>query len=443
VNKQNIPETANTHCRQTAHGQVMILFAVALIALVGMVALAVDAGFLMAERRQNQAAVDAAALSAAQAVLDNKDSTFVQLSGKSYGALNSSVSEGQVNVEWPAPGNGPQSGPYYVRVTITKEVQKFFLGAIYGGSWQVTNTAVAGVEPVPKPYALVALSPCPAAGIKLNGGVTVTINGGGSILSNCNITNTALGGSSSLVSVGGSIDAVGYIESNEQWYAADGINPGMRPVADPLKDATPPDPATLATITALPACMNDAICYIEPGVYNSLSFNVRNKVCMQPGIYYLTGSTKVTFQNNNSFLTNKPSECPLLRSSPPGVMIYVTGSASIDMKNNQVILSTIYPTPPGEAQCLASDAPYPGAPCGMVLWIANGTAFASQAGAITLFEGIFYAPYSSVRLQGTPGSDAQGVQIIVGQLELGGNGGFNLVYKEYVKLDSPRVFLVE
>ena len=431
VNRQ---ATRNTCNHQSFHGQVMILFAVGLFALVGIVALAVDVGFLLSERRQNQAAVDAAALSAARAMLDNQSTAFVIESGQDYGSRNADVAMSDVIVE---PGNDE------VRVTITKEVRRFFLGAVYGGNWQVSNTAVARIEPVPKPYALVALSPCPAAGIKLNGGVTITIDGGGSILSNCNITNTASGGGSSLVLVGGSIDAAGYIESNPSWTAPDGINPGMNTVDDPLADATPPNPATLDLITALPGCLNDAVCYIEPGVYNNLSFNVRNKVCMQPGIYYLTGNTKITFQNTNSILTNKASECPALRTSPPGVMIYVTGNASIDMKNNQVILSTIYPIRTGNSECLAADAPYAGAPCGMVLWIANGSAFASQAGAITLFEGIFYAPDSTVALQGTPGSDAQGVQIIVGRLELGGNGGFNLKYVEYVRLDSPRVFLIE
>ena len=46
--------------RSSLPGQVMILFAVGLIALIGVVALAVDVGFLLAERRQNQAAVGSA-----------------------------------------------------------------------------------------------------------------------------------------------------------------------------------------------------------------------------------------------------------------------------------------------------------------------------------------------------------------------------------------------
>jgi uncharacterized membrane protein len=190
----------------------MVLFAVAIMVLIGVVALAVDVGFLLAERRQNQAAVDAAAMSAAQSILDNKTSAEVQTAGKIYGAPNAGVPQGDVIVEWPVPGSGPRTGDKFVRVTITKDVQKFFLGAIYGGDWQVTTSAIAAIEDVQKPYALVALN-CP--GMEFNGGIEVHIAGEGSAISNCNITNS---GAASLVSVGGSIDAAGTIQSNDSWY---------------------------------------------------------------------------------------------------------------------------------------------------------------------------------------------------------------------------------
>ena len=48
-----------------ASGQVMIIFAMAALVLVGFVALSVDTGFLMAEKRQTQSAADAAALAGA------------------------------------------------------------------------------------------------------------------------------------------------------------------------------------------------------------------------------------------------------------------------------------------------------------------------------------------------------------------------------------------
>jgi uncharacterized membrane protein len=75
MDAENVVESGqmdNRRNHQSFRGQVMILFAVGLI---GVVALAVDVGFLLAERRQNQAAVDSAALSAAKTVVDNPDAT--------------------------------------------------------------------------------------------------------------------------------------------------------------------------------------------------------------------------------------------------------------------------------------------------------------------------------------------------------------------------------
>lgn len=426
-------------------GQVMIIFAAGLIALVGVIALAVDVGFLLAERRQNQAAVDAAAMSAAWSLLLNEESEIVP-AGKDYGARNADVSEDAVLVEWPAPGAGPFSGDEYVRVTITKDVRKFFLGAVYSGDWQVTNTAVAGIDRVPKPYALVALN-CP--GIELNGSIQVNIAGNGSAISNCDIANS---GNSSIFSVGGSIDAVGTIESNSGWVAPDGINPNSIPAPDPLAGAqVPPIPTTNRDV---PDCLSDDVCVIEPGRYTNKSFTVRNTVCMMPGTYYLDGNTQISFQNTNSTLTNKVThsftspQCGASSGVGGGVLIYIApgSSASIDMGNGKMEISTSYPaldSPPSPpaSPCAAGDAPYTNATCGMVLWIANGSTFDAGGNAIAKFEGVIYAPQSYVELQGTPGSN--GLQVIVGELALGGNAAFNIEYRSYVNLNRPGVFLVE
>ncbi len=59
----------------------------------------------------------------------------------------------------------------------------FFVGAVYSGDWEVTARAVAGVEPYPRPYALLALDP---PGMYINGTTSVYVEGG-SAMSNSNI----------------------------------------------------------------------------------------------------------------------------------------------------------------------------------------------------------------------------------------------------------------
>lgn len=205
----------------------------------------------------------------------------------------------------------------------------------------------------------------------------------------------------------------------------------------------------------VPTCLSSAACVIEPGLYHNKSFTVRNTVCMRPGTYYLSGNTRINFQNTNSLLTNRQphnisgaSQCPTGNGIGGGVLIYIApgSTASIDMGNGKLDVSTSYPAlsplpaPPASA-CSAGAAPYTGATCGMVLWIANGSSFDSGGNAMAKFEGVIYAPQSHVTLQGTPGSN--GLQVIVGRLSLGGNAVFTIAYREYVRLERPAVYLVE
>jgi hypothetical protein len=282
---------------------------------------------------------------------------------------------------------------------------------------------VSGIEAVPKPYALIALN-CP--GITVSGNIKLYIDGEGSVMSNCNIANS---GNSSIISAGGTIDANGTIQQNDGWVA-DSFNEGVRKTPNPLENAAPPPKGS---VQPKPDCLNDDICLMPAGYYNNLgTITVKNTVCLTGGTYYLDGNTRLNFQNTHSLLTSESSLCP----PNDGVLIYVTGTARIDMGNGKLNIATSYPDP-----CLPEDEPYPGATCGMVLWIANGSTFDGSGNAGATFDGVVYAPLSTVSLQGTPGS--HGIQVIVGNLNLSGNPEFTINYREYVQANSPAVFLVE
>src|SRR4029079_4851358 len=185
-----LPSTSAPSRRRVANGQALVIFALFSLVLLGALALAVDAGMLLAERRQDQSAADAAALAAGRAAVDIKSAAEVLATGQLYGAWNSRPGS-TITINRP-----PTSGPYagnnkYVEAVVTSAPPKFFVGAVYTGTWTVTARAVAGIEPVKRPYALLALHP---PGIAINGGPTITISGAGSIMSNGNISNT--GGSS-------------------------------------------------------------------------------------------------------------------------------------------------------------------------------------------------------------------------------------------------------
>jgi len=397
----------------------MIIFALVALVLVGFVALAVDTGFLMSERRQAQSAADAGALAAATDVLRNKSLAVVQNAGKSYGAENADVAQDNVVINWP-PASGEYAGNLkYVEAIVSKDVEKFFVGALYDGDWEVTARAVAGVEPEPRPYALLALS---APGIYINGSTKLYVDGG-SAMSNSNILGS---GGSNVFFADGSIDASGTISGNPSWYAGAGMNPGASAIPDPLEDANAP---TTTGDPALPASCSSTCTFLPGNYHNRGTITISGTATFQKGIYVFSGNTKLNLQNSGSQLIGE------------GVLFYFTGSASFDPKNGGIRLTAPCLTAATQIATCSGEAAYAGGVNGMTLWIANCTTFDSQGSAMFEVEGVIYAPCSHVELHGNPAG--VGIQVIVGDLVIKGTSDFLINYREYVKMDKPRVWLTE
>ncbi|HUG14821.1 MAG TPA: pilus assembly protein TadG-related protein [Thermomicrobiales bacterium] len=426
-----LPRVTGGPRRRTA-GQSLVLFALFGFVLVGFMALAIDGGFILAERRQVQSAADAAALAAARSVLDLRP-LQVNPSGQTYGAANSRAGS-TVDINWP-PLSGPHTGdPFYVEAIVSQPVQQFFVGALYSGDWSVTARAVAGVEPIVRPYALLALRDCASGGtgIYINGSGSVDVHTG-SIMSNCNIARS---GQSSVVTAGGTIDAAGTIDPGSLWSAGagyhqrpvvndpvieSGIVPPSRDAAKTVGNVTTSAQLQLAVTNIQPngRCPGGATCVMEPGYYGgNLNVDVHGTLQMKPGIYYFGDSFTLTTTSDNAVVQGL------------GVLLYITDSAAFTPSNAAIHLAAA-PT------SLYS----PNGLDGMVMWIANCTPFMMMANGSFTLEGVLYAPCSQVRLYGSPGSN--GVQVIVGNLELSGGGSFDILYTDYISANSPMVFLIE
>jgi Flp pilus assembly protein TadG len=392
-------------------GQVSVIFAMALLGLVGFVALSIDGGYIMAERRQAQNAADAAALAAAKSLFDGQTGSIAP-SGQGYAALNSGALPGDVDVSWP-PATGTYSGDdKYVQVTLSKEVRKFFVGAVYGGDWKVSASATAGIEKEPANYALIALSEDNPPGIHLNGNTGIDVSGdNGSAMSNTTITST---GTASFTT-DGSIDANGSIQTAGGTWS-DEIRPNSPIVDDPLAGmAYPPKGDTRNYPTDY--CKND--CTIEPGYYHNGLLNIDRTATMKPGVYYLENFDMV-LQNTNSTLRGD------------NVLLFMTGGTIVfDSKNGNVDLSAS-PTPL-----------YPGGQANLLFWYTRCTTVDMQGNGNLHFEGIFYAPCADVILHGNPGSETIDGQIFVGTLEVVGTSDVGITYRNLVDTERPRVFLVE
>ncbi|MGH9175981.1 MAG: DUF7305 domain-containing protein, partial [Vicinamibacterales bacterium] len=334
----------------------------------------------------------------------------------------------------------PISGAYagqsgYVQVVVQKDVQKFFVGAIYGGDWRVTASAVAGIEQDPRPYALLVLEDP----LDLRGTVSLIVNDG-SIHVNDDVTRSGI---SNVVDVDGTLSATGTIEVNESWQTG-GIRPNIQdPVPDPLAGTPPPSPGppiTSAMLTAAgftvsgPKWVCAGTCTLPPGYYHHSNISpstieAGGTVIFEPGIHYFDGNINLSASNTNSWI------------EADGVLMYFTGNSSFTPGNGNFYLSApCLPETPSIGSCDGMAA-YSGGANAMALWIANCSQFDASGNGNYSVEGVIYAPCSFVSMDGTPST--LGMQVIVGELQLRGTGSFTINYRDYVRADYPRVFLVE
>ena len=397
--------------------QVMILFAVATIVILGAAALAVDVGFLLAERRQVQAAADSAAMAAAQSALDN-DEGGIETAAISYATQNAGVSATEVLVDVNA--DGPGDADRYIEVTIEKDVQKFFLGAVYPGAWTTSATAIAAVEDVDGNYALITLDPDSEPGVYLNGTTGIVISGNqGGAASN----STMHGNANTTFDAEGVIHAFGDIQSGSYWVASRIVANRNRLVPDPilasgLSEPTPP--ATVRDQAYVDECLSSNPCNLEPGRYTNVSISMGNndRIVMSPGLFYFDGNTSFDLKNKSEL-------------TGIGVLLYFTDSASLQPKNGNINLRAAAVSAGGEVPTYND----------MVVWVANCTDVDLQGNGEMYFQGIFYAPCSDSWMHGGTSETVRG-QLILGTLDIRGNTDLGIVYEQRAATSQPAVFLV-
>ena len=139
----------DTHRPTRERGQILVLFALALVAIVGMVGLVLDSGGAFAQRRNEQNAADVAALAAANDLIVNQgDADWVgtarsiaSQNGYTDGVNGASVQVSCVN----CPGQALVAGVDGVQVTvdITAPHTNNFAGVLGMPTWEVSTTATS------------------------------------------------------------------------------------------------------------------------------------------------------------------------------------------------------------------------------------------------------------------------------------------------------------
>jgi len=126
-----------TRTRDRQRGQMLVLFTLALVAIIAMVGLVIDGGAVYAQRRGQQNAADLAALAAADALYNAQTQSQAVAVAKGVTASNSyadTVNGVVVTVTFP---------PNKVQVDVSAPHQNYFAGVVGQPTWQVSTTAQA------------------------------------------------------------------------------------------------------------------------------------------------------------------------------------------------------------------------------------------------------------------------------------------------------------
>lgn len=118
--------------RERERGQMLVIFALALIALVGMVGLIIDGGDSFLQRRDQQNVADAAAMAAGYASVNGQDPTAAALAVASANGYPNGVNGTTVAVSVTATA---------ITVDVSKPHRNYFSGIMGFASWGVSATA--------------------------------------------------------------------------------------------------------------------------------------------------------------------------------------------------------------------------------------------------------------------------------------------------------------
>lgn len=168
-------------------GQAVVLIALALVAMFGFAALAIDGGRVFSEKRRAQNAADSAAYAAASASIDGSDweqAGLDQASFNDFFDADATENTGQdldVMVFNP-PVDGPYAGDAkYYQAKIRNRVEQVFSQVVYPNGLEIAAEAVAFAQPagpMSEGDAIVALTPHGCQAIKVHGNGIVKVNGG-------------------------------------------------------------------------------------------------------------------------------------------------------------------------------------------------------------------------------------------------------------------------
>ena len=386
--------------RNDEAGNVAIIFALALVPVMGLVGAAVDYSHGNSVKTAMQAATDATALRMAKNAASLTSAQLSQQATDSFNALfTRAETQGvQVNAQFNAQKKS-------TTIAVTGSIKTDFMGVMGFSNLSIGARAVA--IPIGDGTACVLALNKTASGTATAQGVTNVNLVGCSLYDNSSSPSAlTVGGSAKLSAL--SVGVVGGVSGGGTISATKGVSTGLWPISDPYEKLAVP---------AFSGCdernftAKDTVT-INPGVYcGGMKLNAHADVTMNPGVYYI---------DRGDFSVNGTAKV-----TGTGVTIIFTSSTGSNWPTASINGgATINLTPPTTGDL-----------AGVVMFgdrqMPVGTAINLDGGSSQYFGGAMYFPTGAVTFAGGAGTSASCTKLIADTITFTGNSDFAIDCKDY------------
>jgi Flp pilus assembly protein TadG len=288
--------------RNIRRGSIVVLVAACLIVIMAFVAIAIDGGVLVEQRRKSQATADAAALAAATDLFNkypvNKGfdaQVTATAAAQSIAAANGYANDETTSIV--TTRTSPQTylgGPYrgqmlpkgYAEVTVQYNQNRYFSSILGTGTIPVQARSVARGKWEPTYVGILVLDLHASGALRATGGGAGTVTGGAAVIVNSDAIDAAITTGGSILTatdfaITGGTSGGGFVGE---------VTTGALPQPDPLRNLPQPKSSDYVLRSNGPSHFSNGNKTLSPGVYSGgITISGQANVYMQPGIYYMDG----------------------------------------------------------------------------------------------------------------------------------------------------------
>jgi Flp pilus assembly protein TadG len=403
------------HLIRSRRGNALAVLGICMVPLLGVMAIVLDGGLLMAERRHAQAVADASALAAAYSIYNNyatdkglDPNGTAAKAARSIASLNGYTNDGvtsTVTVNIPPLTGSFKGKSGYIEVNVQYNQPRAFSAMWSNGTMSVTARSVARGISTPASPAILLLDPTMSKAFNATGNGDVTVTGGSIVVDSNNAQAGVLTGNGNVSAPNINFDGSYSTSGKGQFLGT--VKTNVAPTPDPLSTLSAPNPTAMTVQSSSNYQINSSGTYtLQPGLYKGgISISAPSGlVTLMPGIYYMQGGG---FSDSGG-----------INLTGSGVMIYNAPAQSSD----QVKLTgtgnlTLSPPTSGTYKGIA------------IFQDRTSTAAVNITGGGGMnLTGTIYSARAEIDVTGNGGTNVVGSQIIANNMTVTGNGSVNVSY---------------